>query len=303
MVIGRRDGDWEEVVIHRFLMPRRWMRFGGAVTLHRKPSRQYNACVTTTETNAATESGLDHGRLPRHVAIIMDGNGRWARKQGLPRFAGHRAGAKTVRTVVEECARLNSEAGGRLQQLTLYSFSTENWNRPAEEVALLMDLYVEYMRSQRQLLMDNNIQFVQIGRREGLPQGVLEELQVTLEATKGNTGLTLCLAINYGSRSEITDAVRRIAEEVRAGRLAPEGVTEQAIADRLYTAGMPEPDLLIRTAGEMRISNYLLWQISYAELYVTDVYWPEFGVEELHKALRNFAGRNRRFGGVDHTNR
>jgi len=258
--------------------------------------------MTSPHTTAPAHAlGIEPGRLPRHVAIIMDGNGRWARKQGLPRFAGHRAGAKTVRTVVEECARLNSQ-GGRLQQLTLYSFSTENWNRPADEVALLMDLYVEYMRSQRQLLIDNNIQFVQIGRREGLPKPVLDELAVTLDATRNNTGLTLCLAINYGSRSEITDAVRRIAAEVKEGSLSPDVITEQTIADRLYTAAMPDPDLLIRTAGEMRISNYLLWQISYAEFYVTDVFWPEFGIDELHKAFQNFASRNRRFGGVDHTN-
>jgi undecaprenyl diphosphate synthase len=235
-------------------------------------------------------------RLPAHVAIIMDGNGRWARQRDLPRFAGHRAGASTVRLIVEECARL------KLQQLTLYSFSTENWNRPPDEVALLMDLYVEYMRSQRQLLLDNNIQFAQIGRREGLPQQVLDELANTLEATKKNTGMTLCLAINYGSRSEITDAVRRIAAEARSGALAPEAVSEETISSHLYTAGMPDPDLLIRTAGEMRISNYLLWQISYAEFYVTNVFWPEFSIADLHAAFRDFAGRNRRFGGVDHTN-
>jgi undecaprenyl diphosphate synthase len=245
--------------------------------------------------------------LPRHVAIIMDGNGRWARKQGLPRFAGHRAGAKTVRLIVEECARLHDaavQAGWpqAMEQLTLYSFSTENWNRPAEEVKLLMDLYVEYMRSQRQLMMDNNIRFAQIGRRAGLPALVLEELENTLAATKQNTGMRLCLAINYGSRAEILDAVRHIAAKVKAGTLACEAVTEQTIAEHLYTAGMPDPDLLIRTAGEMRISNYLLWQISYAELHVTQVYWPEFGIRELHGALADFAGRNRRFGGVDHTN-
>jgi undecaprenyl diphosphate synthase len=240
--------------------------------------------------------GLTPDRLPRHVAIIMDGNGRWAKSRGLPRFAGHRAGAKTVRTIVEECARLG------LGQLTLYSFSTENWNRPPEEVALLMDLYVEYMRSQRQLLIDNNIQFVQIGRREGLPPLVVQELENTLEATRANTGMTLCLAINYGSRGEITDAVRAIAAEVKAGRLDPGQITEQTLSDHLYTAGMPDPDLLIRTAGEMRVSNYLLWQISYAEFFVTDVFWPEFSIEQLYTALREFASRNRRFGGLDKTN-
>jgi undecaprenyl diphosphate synthase len=235
-------------------------------------------------------------RLPRHVAIIMDGNGRWARQRGLPRAAGHRAGAKTVRTIVEDCASIG------LKQLTLYSFSTENWNRPPEEVAMLMDLYVEYMRSQRQLLIDNNIQFAQIGRSEGLPAPVLEELQNTLEATRGNTGMTLCLAINYGSRSEITDAVREIAADVKSGKLAPEQIIEQTISDHLYTRGMPDPDLLVRTAGEMRISNYLLWQISYAELYVTAAPWPEFTTDELHKALQSFASRNRRYGGVDQSN-
>jgi undecaprenyl diphosphate synthase len=254
--------------------------------------------MTTTQPTPILNLPTD--RLPHHVAIIMDGNGRWARQRGLPRFAGHRAGAKSVRLIVEECARLH--AGGGLKQLTLYSFSTENWNRPADEVAMLMDLYVEYMQSQRKLLIDNNIQFVQIGRREGLPAPVLQELANTLEATKHNTGMTLCLAINYGSRMEITDAVRAIAEKVKSNQLAPTDITEQTISDHLYTKGMPDPDLLVRTAGEMRISNYLLWQISYAELYVTDVSWPEFSIEELYKALRNFAARNRRYGGVDHTN-
>lgn len=205
---------------------------------------------------------------------------------------GHQAGAKTVRTITEEAARLG------LKQLTLYSFSTENWNRPKEEVDLLMELYVQYMRSQRELLVSNNIRFRQIGRLEGLPAGVREVLTETLEATRENTGLTLCLAVNYGSRAEIADAVRDIARKVAAGEMAAEAVDEQTIAAHLYTAGMPDPDLLIRTAGEMRISNYLLWQISYAELYVTDVLWPDFGVGDFHQALRAFAARERRFGGV-----
>jgi undecaprenyl diphosphate synthase len=252
--------------------------------------------MTGMSTDSSLVPGVLAGRLPAHVAIIMDGNGRWARARGLPRFAGHRAGATSVRVIVEECARVG------LKQLTLYSFSTENWNRPAEEVGMLMDLYVEYMRSQRKLLIDNNIQFVQIGRREGLPGIVLQELENTLEATRKNTGMTLCLAINYGSRMEITDAVRSIAGKVKRGQIEPEQITEKTIGEHLYTAGMPDPDLLIRTAGEMRISNYLLWQISYAELYVTDVAWPEFSVGELHKALADYAGRNRRFGGVDQSN-
>ena len=247
--------------------------------------------MTDTQTQPALALAPD--RLPRHVAIIMDGNGRWARQRGLPRVAGHRAGATTVRRIVEECARLG------LQQLTLYSFSTENWQRPKEEVDLLMDLYIEYMRSQRQLLMDNNIQFVQIGRRQGLPPAVLSELQNTLEATRQNTGMTLCLAINYGSRMEITDAVRAIAQKVKTGQLDPAAISEQTICEHLYTAGMHDPDLLIRTAGEMRVSNYLLWQISYAEIYVTDVFWPEFAIPDLHQALVNFSQRSRRFGKVE----
>ncbi|MCL2639438.1 MAG: isoprenyl transferase [Phycisphaerales bacterium] len=246
---------------------------------------RYNGGMTTAQPIASD-------RLPGHVAIIMDGNGRWARQRGLPRAAGHRAGAKTVQEIVEECARIG------LKQLTLYSFSTENWNRPPDEIAMLMELYVEYMKSQRQLLIDNNIQFVQIGRREGLPTPVLDELANTLEATKHNTGMVLCLAINYGSRSEIVDAVREIAAE----KLAPDQITEQTISDHLYTRGMPDPDLLIRTAGEMRISNYLLWQISYAEFYVTAAPWPEFSLDELHRALDNYAARNRRYGRVDHSN-
>ncbi len=245
----------------------------------------------------ATVDGVPAERMPRHIAIIMDGNGRWARQRGLPRFAGHRAGARVVTQVTELCSNLG------IGQLTLYSFSTENWSRPAEEVAMLMDLYVEYMRDQRRLMMDNNIRFAQIGRREGLPSQVIEEMDISRDTTRNNTGMTLCLAVNYGSRSEITDAVKQLAQDVQAGKIAPDAITEQDISLRLFTAGMPDPDLLIRTAGEMRISNYLLWQISYTEFYVTPAYWPDFTEDELHKAIRDFAGRNRRFGGLDDSNR
>ncbi len=236
--------------------------------------------------------GLPREALPRHIAVIMDGNGRWARRQGKPRMYGHEQGAKAVRAIVTECARLE------LEVLTLYSFSMENWKRPAEEVEFLMHLYVEYLIAERAEMMDNNIRFVQIGRREGLPGPVLDELDRTTEETRGNTGLTLALAINYGSRAEITDAVTAIAHKVRDGQLQPTDITEQTIADHLYTAGLPDPDLLIRTASEMRISNYLLWQISYAELYVSDVCWPDFSVEHLRDALREYARRTRRFGAV-----
>jgi undecaprenyl diphosphate synthase len=240
-------------------------------------------------------------RLPRHIAIIMDGNGRWAVRRNLARIRGHAQGATTVRKMVTECARLRKEIGGP-DYLTLYSFSLENWKRPADEVGFLMQMYVEYLRQETPTMMENNIQFRQIGRLDNLPSEVLGEVDRTLEETKNNTGLTLVLALNYGSRAEITDAVRTIARKVKSGQLDPGEINEATVSDHLYTAGMPDPDLLIRTAGEMRISNYLLWQISYAELFVSDVLWPDFDEAELHKALRAFAGRNRRFGALDHSN-
>lgn len=247
----------------------------------------------TQSSTSTSETAHGFSRLPTHVAIIMDGNGRWARGRGLPRFAGHRAGADRIDAILKECDRLG------VKQLTLYSFSTENWNRPPEEVNLLMDLYVDYMRQERERLVANNIRFAQIGRTQGLSQRVLDEMQAAIEATKHCTGTTFCLAVNYGSRAEIADAVRSIASEVRQGKLDPAQITEKTISDHLYTHGMPDPDLLIRTAGEMRLSNYLLWQISYAELYVTDTLWPEFGVPELHKAFESYGQRNRKFGGLN----
>ena len=240
-------------------------------------------------------------KFPRHIAVIMDGNGRWAVQRGLERVRGHQQGARSVRDVVTECARLRKERGGP-DYLTLYSFSIENWKRPANEVTFLMQMYIEYLRSERPTMMENNIRFRQIGRLENLPDPVLDEVNITLEETKNNDGLTLVLALNYGSRAEITDAVRDISEQVKAGTLDPRDITEETISQSLYTAGMPDPDLLIRTAGEMRVSNYLLWQISYAELFVSDVLWPDFGVEDLHGAIRAFSQRNRRFGALDHTN-
>jgi undecaprenyl diphosphate synthase len=240
-------------------------------------------------------------RMPRHIAVIMDGNGRWAVRRGLERIKGHQEGAKTVRDVVTECARLRKHRGGP-DYLTLYSFSLENWKRPTSEVTFLMQMYIDYLRQERPTMMENNIRFRQIGRLDNLPDPVLDEVNVALEETKNNDGLTLVLALNYGSRAEITDAVRAIADEVKSGELEPRDIDEQTISSHLYTAGMPDPDLLIRTAGEMRVSNYLLWQISYAELVVSDVLWPDFGVPDLHAAIRQFASRNRRFGALDHTN-
>jgi undecaprenyl diphosphate synthase len=235
-------------------------------------------------------------RRPRHIAIIMDGNGRWAIERNLPRIAGHRAGAQTVRDIVIESGRMG------MQALTLYSFSIENWKRPAHEVSGLMSLYLEYLAKERQELIDNNVRFVQLGRRKGLPDKVLLEMDATIEATRHCTGLTLALALNYSSRAEITDAVRAIADQVKTGEMNPEQIVEQTISDHLYTAGLPDPDLLIRTAGEMRVSNYLLWQISYAELHVSQRYWPDFQVADLHAAVRDYASRNRRFGALDDSN-
>jgi len=231
-------------------------------------------------------------RLPRHVAIIMDGNGRWAKQRGKPRIEGHRQGGTSVRVVTEECARLG------IEQVTLYCLSSENWKRPPEELAFLLQLLEHYLVEERPRIMERNIRVAWIGRREGLPANVLKELDETVRLSAGNTGLCVCMAINYGGRAEVVDAVRRMAAEVQAGALDPAAIDERAISDRLYTAGMPEPDLLIRTAGEMRVSNFLLWQISYAELWVTDVCWPDFDESQLHAALRSYAARQRKFGGL-----
>ncbi len=247
------------------------------------------------------ELNIPRERLPRHIAIIMDGNGRWAIKRGEERIRGHQVGAKSVRKIVTECARLRKDFGGP-DYLTLYSFSLENWKRPVDEVTFLMQMYIDYLRQERVTMMENNIRFQQIGRLDNLPDPVLEEVDRTLAETRHNDGLTLVLALNYGSRAEITDAVQAIAKKVKAGELEPRDISEATISEHLYTAGMPDPDLLIRTAGEMRISNYLLWQISYAELFVSDTLWPDFGEAELHAALQSFANRNRRFGGLDKTN-
>lgn len=237
-------------------------------------------------------AGLDPQRLPQHVAIIMDGNGRWARQRSLPRIEGHRRGVKSVRATVEECCRLG------IGQLTLYCLSIENWKRPQAELDFLMALLHQYLREEREEIMEQNIRFTTIGRREGLTKEVLEEVDENIRLSQQNTGMVLCLAINYGGRTELVDAVRTLAEAVQQGRLEPDQIDETTISDALYTAGMPEPDLLIRTAGEMRVSNFLLWQISYAELWVTDKCWPEFDRACLHRALQDYAGRERRFGGL-----
>ena len=239
---------------------------------------------------AAARAGADG--LPRHIAIIMDGNGRWARQRGLPRIEGHRRGVATVRRITEHCARLG------VGQLTLYCLSSENWRRPAAELDFLMHLLEQYLIEERSLLMREGIRVEMIGSRAGLPEATLAALDRTTAMCADNDGMRLCLAVNYGSRAEIVAAARALAEECAAGRLDPAAISEDMLASRLDTAGMPDPDLVIRTAGEMRLSNFLLWQSSYAELWVTDTCWPEFTEEHLDEAIRSFAGRERRFGGL-----
>ena len=239
-----------------------------------------------------TELDVPKEKLPRHIAVIMDGNGRWAQQKGLPRIEGHRQGAESVRRVTEECARLD------IEQLTLYCLSIENWKRPVDELDFLLELLQKYMSEQRDTIMEHNVHVTVIGRREGLSENVLREIDKTVAMSRSNTGLKVCLAINYGSRAELADAMQSIAREVRDGRLDPADIDENTIDEHLYTAGMPEPDLLIRTAGEMRISNFLLWQISYTEIWVTDCCWPDFDVAQLHQAILSYAARDRRFGGL-----
>jgi undecaprenyl diphosphate synthase len=238
------------------------------------------------------EMGIAPEHLPRHIAIIMDGNGRWAKQRGWPRIFGHQQGVKVVNTVTTACARLG------IKYLTLYSFSVENWRRPKDEVDALMQLCVDYLVLERPTMMEHNVRLVHVGRREGLSQRVLDTFDETIQYTSGNTGLALCLALNYGSRTEIMDGVRRIARQVQAGTLKPEDIDEATISGSLYTAGIPDPDLIIRTAGQMRISNFLLWQISYAEWHVTDVFWPDFSDDHLLAAIKDYAQRERRFGGI-----
>jgi undecaprenyl diphosphate synthase len=258
---------------------------------------------------------LDLTRLPRHVAVIMDGNGRWAQRRMLPRFAGHRAGTKTARTTIETCARLKIEA------LTLYAFSVENWRRPKAETDFLMQLLREYLRKEMPLLQKNNIRMRFLGRIDELPHGVQSDVRETTELTASNTGMSLCIALNYGGRAEIVDAVNSIlasrnaaANSNGSGNLGEQGtvpqrnhpptaenvsrITEDQLSNHLYTGGLPEPDLLIRTSGEMRVSNFLLWQIAYAEIFVTETLWPDFNRARLLEALVDFQKRERRYGGI-----
>jgi len=222
----------------------------------------------------------------------MGGNGRWAQRRGLPRIEGHRRGVAAVRRVTEECVRLG------IEQLTLYCLSSENWRRPQEELDFLMHLLQQYMIEERKTIREHNIRVSVIGRREGIPDEILRDVDKTVAMSGANRGLHVCLAVNYGGRQEVVDAFRRVAALVKAGKLQPDEITEETVAAHLDTAGMRDPDLLIRTASEMRVSNFLLWQISYAEIWVTDRCWPEFDEGLLRQAIRDFAARDRRFGGL-----
>jgi len=236
--------------------------------------------------------GIKPEDMPRHIAIIMDGNGRWAQKKRLPRYEGHRQGGKTAEKISQCCVDFGVET------LTLYSFSMENWKRPKEEVDALMHLYAEYLTKMRPTLMEDNVKLVHLGRIAPLPEVVKRALLETIEMTSANTGMVFALALNYGGRAEIIDAMKEIARLHKAGEIALADIDELCISRHLYTAGLPDPDLLIRTANEMRVSNFLLWQISYSEFYVTDTLWPDFEQPDLEKAILAYAGRTRRFGAV-----
>lgn len=235
---------------------------------------------------------IDLENMPTHIAIIMDGNGRWAKSRFLPRTAGHKAGVETIRKVVKEADRLG------IQYLTLYAFSTENWKRPKLEVDALMNLLVTYLRNEIDELHKNNVKLTAVGEFEKLPEACVKELHSAMDKTKDNTGVHLNLALNYGGRNDIREAVVEIAKEYKEGKISLEDITEERIKKHLSTGEIPDPDLVIRTSGEQRLSNFLLWDIAYSEFYYTDIHWPDFDGEELEKAIYAYQKRDRRFGGV-----
>ena len=249
------------------------------------------ALGAVTPEEARLLESLDLERLPRHVAVIMDGNGRWAQKRHLPRIAGHRSGTQSARSTIETCARLKIEA------LTLYAFSVENWRRPKTEIDFLMALLREYLRREMPLIQKNDIRMRFLGRLDELPAGVQKDVREAMEKTAGNKGMVLCVALNYGGRAEIVDAMNAMLAE-RNGHGGAHKVTEEQLSRHLYTEGLPDPDLLIRTSGEMRVSNFLLWQIAYAEIFVTETLWPDFNRARLLESLLEFQKRERRYGGI-----
>ena len=257
-------------------------------TLH-GPAPECLGPVTSEEARLLEK--LDLTRLPRHVAVIMDGNGRWAQKRHLPRIAGHRQGTQSARTTIETCARLKIEA------LTLYAFSVENWRRPKTEIDFLMQLLREYLKKEMPLLQKNEIRMRFLGRIDELSPAVQKDVREAMQKTAGNKGMVLCVALNYGGRAEIVDAMNAIISERNGNGESPR-ITEEQLSRHLYTEGLPDPDLLIRTSGEMRVSNFLLWQIAYAEIFVTETLWPDFNRARLFEALLEFQKRERRYGGI-----
>jgi undecaprenyl diphosphate synthase len=264
---------------------------------HEQPALANGALGLLTPEEARVFEKLDLTRLPRHIAVIMDGNGRWAQKRFLPRVAGHSSGTQSARTTIETCARLHIDA------LTLYAFSVENWRRPKAEIEFLMQLLSEYLRKEMPLIQRNNIRMRFLGRADDLPESTQRDTREAMEATAKNTGMVLSVALNYGGRAEIVDAMNAIlaarAEKEAAPGVGTAAITEEDIAQHLYTADLPDPDLLIRTSGEMRVSNFLLWQIAYAEIFVTETLWPDFNRARLLEALLDFQKRERRYGGIE----
>ncbi|HAL45098.1 MAG TPA: isoprenyl transferase [Phycisphaerales bacterium] len=236
--------------------------------------------------------GIEASKFPKHIAIIMDGNGRWATSRGLPRFQGHRKGARATEKIVDYCNKIGLEC------LTIYSFSMQNWKRPKTEIAFLMQLYTHYLVGIRKTLLESNVRLVHLGRTEKLPTRLVKELHKTIEITSKCTGMVLGLALNYGGREEIIDAMKKISDEYKKGTITADQIDEELVNENLYTAGLPDPDLLIRTSSEKRISNFLLWQLSYAEFYITDTLWPDFSPEEVDKAILEFTKRSRRLGDI-----
>ena len=235
---------------------------------------------------------IDYDRLPKHIGVIMDGNGRWAKKRGLPRSAGHSAGAESLKKIVTECNKMG------IKYITVYAFSTENWKRPKDEVDFLMNLLMDYLKNAKTTLAGENVVIKAIGSRKELSQELREEIKKTEEFTKNNDGIVMNIALNYGSREEIVNSVKEICKNVCDGRCSVDDINAQMISDNLYTASQPDPDLIIRTSGEERISNFLLWQIAYSEFYFTKKLWPDFKVRDLHEAIIEYQNRNRRYGGV-----
>jgi undecaprenyl diphosphate synthase len=257
-------------------------------SVKKKRKRSLNSNVSSS-----TGTDLDPQNLPAHIAVIMDGNGRWAKKRFLNRIKGHEKGSETVRTVVRTCREIG------IRVLTLYAFSTENWQRPRSEIIALMALLKKFLISERKEMLDNNIRLNAIGQIERLPEDVRQELHRSIRLTEKNSGMILNLALSYGGRAEIVKAVKEIAQDIKAGHIDADSITPDLISKHLYTQEMPDPDLLIRTSGEMRISNFLLWQIAYTEICVTDTLWPDFGKDELLQILKNYQERERRFGKVE----